>query len=237
MPLRSHDKDGSYGATTSSSPGIALPSVTVRTTKATAMIASGVDTEALLAPTSDQGAKLAPWWSFANQRTRSLLMGQLLSVLIAVTGACSTELAQAFSFAAPAMQNCPNYISLVALYSMIRAAKCGREYPAAAELRLSGRQGERVEISDGGGGNGGGGGGDDAPIGDEKSVARSSEQAAGQTPWWRFFLLACIDVEANVLLVWAYQYTSITSVMLLDCFTIPSVMILSCVFLKARYTR
>ena len=228
MPLREHIKDSSYGATATSSLGVALPSIAVRTTKATAMTATGVDTEALLTPAADQGAKLAPWWSLANQRTRSLLMGQLLSVLIAVTGACSTELAQAFSFAAPAMQNCPNYISLVALYSMIRAARCGLEHPAAAELRQSGRQGERFEVR---------GGGADAPTGDGKVVASSSEQAVGQTPWWRFFLLACIDVEANVLLVWAYQYTSITSVMLLDCFTIPSVMILSCVFLKARYTR
>lgn len=55
-----------------------------------------------------------------------------------------------------------------------------------------------------------------------------------QLPWWRYALLALCDVEANYFVVKAYEYTSITSVMLIDCFTIPCVMILSCVFLKAK---
>lgn len=33
----------------------------------------------------------------------------------------------------------------------------------------------------------------------------------------------------------AYQYTSLTSVMLLDCWTIPSVMFLTWMFLKTKY--
>ena len=33
----------------------------------------------------------------------------------------------------------------------------------------------------------------------------------------------------------AYQYTSITSVMLLDCWSIPSVMVLTCFFLSTKY--
>ena len=47
-------------------------------------------------------------------------------------------------------------------------------------------------------------------------------------------MLSIADVEANYFVVKAYSYTSITSVMLLDCFTIPCVMVLSCVFLKAK---
>lgn len=42
-----------------------------------------------------------------------------------------------------------------------------------------------------------------------------------------YLLLAFLDVEANFLVTKAYQYTSITSVTLLDCFTIPAVMVLS----------
>jgi solute carrier family 35 protein F1/2 len=56
-------------------------------------------------------------------------------------------------------------------------------------------------------------------------------------PWWRYALLAAADVEANFFIVKAYQYTTITSVMLLDCFTIPVVMLLSYRFLGTRYTR
>lgn len=33
----------------------------------------------------------------------------------------------------------------------------------------------------------------------------------------------------------AYQYTNITSVMLIDCFTIPCVVVFTLIFLKARY--
>jgi hypothetical protein len=65
-----------------------------------------------------------------------------------------------------------------------------------------------------------------------------------------FFLMAVADVEANFfgifdslrfffvtfLVVKSYQYTTITSVMLLDCFSIPCVMLLSRFFLKSKYS-
>jgi solute carrier family 35, member F1/2 len=44
-------------------------------------------------------------------------------------------------------------------------------------------------------------------------------------------------VEGNYFSVKAYQYTNITSVMLLDCFTIPCVMLLSKLFLHAKVRR
>ncbi|XP_004296721.1 PREDICTED: solute carrier family 35 member F1-like [Fragaria vesca subsp. vesca] len=53
--------------------------------------------------------------------------------------------------------------------------------------------------------------------------------------WYYYLLLGLIDVEANFLVVKAYQYTSITSVMLLDCWTIPSVMLLTWIFLNTKY--
>ncbi|GAA0175018.1 hypothetical protein LIER_28277 [Lithospermum erythrorhizon] len=54
--------------------------------------------------------------------------------------------------------------------------------------------------------------------------------------WYYYVLLGLIDVEANFLVVKAYQYTSITSVMLLDCWTIPCVIVLTWLFLKTKYT-
>lgn len=56
-------------------------------------------------------------------------------------------------------------------------------------------------------------------------------------PSWRYAIWALVDVEANALVVYAYQYTSIASVMLLDCFTIPCAMMLSRFALGARYTK
>jgi len=53
--------------------------------------------------------------------------------------------------------------------------------------------------------------------------------------WWKFALLALADVEGNFFVVTAYQYTDIASATLLDCFTIPVVLVLSALVLKARY--
>ena len=53
--------------------------------------------------------------------------------------------------------------------------------------------------------------------------------------WYKYLFIAIIDVEANYLIVLAYQYTTLTSVQLLDCFVIVVVMLLSCYFLGVRY--
>ncbi|OWM67396.1 hypothetical protein CDL15_Pgr019856 [Punica granatum] len=53
--------------------------------------------------------------------------------------------------------------------------------------------------------------------------------------WYYYIALGVVDVEANFLVVKAYQYTSITSVMLLDCWAIPSVMLLTWLFLSTKY--
>ncbi|XP_076915747.1 uncharacterized protein LOC143575201 [Bidens hawaiensis] len=53
--------------------------------------------------------------------------------------------------------------------------------------------------------------------------------------WYYYLLLGLVDVEANYLVVKAYQYTSLTSVMLLDCWSIPCVILLTWFFLKTSY--
>ncbi|XP_022089851.1 solute carrier family 35 member F2-like [Acanthaster planci] len=53
--------------------------------------------------------------------------------------------------------------------------------------------------------------------------------------WWKYLLVALVDVEANYLVVKAYQYTTLTSVQLLDCITIPVVLLLSFVILRVSY--
>jgi solute carrier family 35 protein F1/2 len=59
--------------------------------------------------------------------------------------------------------------------------------------------------------------------------------ATVKSKWFIYFPLAFVDVEANYFVVKAYQFTSITSVMLLDCFTIPCVMAFTFFILKTRY--
>ncbi|NXL74257.1 S35F2 protein, partial [Leptocoma aspasia] len=53
--------------------------------------------------------------------------------------------------------------------------------------------------------------------------------------WWKYIIVGLADVEANYTIVKAYQYTTLTSVQLLDCFGIPVLMALSWFLLGARY--
>ncbi|XP_010524130.1 PREDICTED: solute carrier family 35 member F1-like [Tarenaya hassleriana] len=61
------------------------------------------------------------------------------------------------------------------------------------------------------------------------------QRPALKAKWYYYLLLALVDVEANFLVVKAYQYTSLTSVMLLDCWAIPCVLLLTWIFLKTKY--
>ncbi|ONK71265.1 uncharacterized protein A4U43_C04F6660 [Asparagus officinalis] len=60
--------------------------------------------------------------------------------------------------------------------------------------------------------------------------------SANPVPWYWYIILAIIDVQANYLFVKAYQYSSITSITLLDCWTIPWVIILTWFILKTHYS-
>lgn len=57
--------------------------------------------------------------------------------------------------------------------------------------------------------------------------------------FWRrghiYFILGFIDVEGNYFVVKSFQYTSLLSAMLLDCWSTPVCMILSYFFLKVKY--
>ncbi|KAL3536130.1 hypothetical protein ACH5RR_004591 [Cinchona calisaya] len=55
-------------------------------------------------------------------------------------------------------------------------------------------------------------------------------------PWYWYLLLGFVDVQGNYLVNKAYQYSSITSVTILDCWTIAWVIILTWIFLGTRYT-
>jgi solute carrier family 35 protein F1/2 len=52
-----------------------------------------------------------------------------------------------------------------------------------------------------------------------------------------YILAAILDVEASMLLLTAFQYTTVTSIVLLDSFAIPCTMVLSYFFMGAKYKR
>ncbi|XP_047095151.1 solute carrier family 35 member F2-like [Lolium rigidum] len=55
-------------------------------------------------------------------------------------------------------------------------------------------------------------------------------------PWYWYLVLAFVDVQGNYLVIKAYQYSSITSVTLLDCWTIVWVIVLTWYALGTRYS-
>uniref|UniRef100_A0A2P2KI91 Solute carrier family 35 member F1-like n=1 Tax=Rhizophora mucronata TaxID=61149 RepID=A0A2P2KI91_RHIMU len=57
-----------------------------------------------------------------------------------------------------------------------------------------------------------------------------------QIPWYWYVLLGFVDVQGNFLVNKAYQFSSITSVTLLDCFTIAWVIVFTWFFLGTSYS-
>ena len=52
--------------------------------------------------------------------------------------------------------------------------------------------------------------------------------------WW-YVMAAIIDLQANFLIIWSYSYTNMTSVAIIDSFSIPAVMLISFSLLRSRY--
>ncbi|XP_024987769.1 solute carrier family 35 member F1-like isoform X2 [Cynara cardunculus var. scolymus] len=57
-----------------------------------------------------------------------------------------------------------------------------------------------------------------------------------QISWYWYVLIAFVDVQGNYLVNKAYQFSSITSVTLLDCWTVVWVIILTWLFLGTKYS-
>ena len=56
-------------------------------------------------------------------------------------------------------------------------------------------------------------------------------------PWWQYAAIAFLDVEANFLVVLSFRYTSLTSVTLLDCWSIPVALALTRILSLAAYRK
>ena len=66
-------------------------------------------------------------------------------------------------------------------------------------------------------------------------LGRGEEQTEPSLRPWQWLLVAAADVEANYLLVLAFQCTDITSVSLLDAAVVPFTMVLSRSCFSRRY--
>ena len=55
-------------------------------------------------------------------------------------------------------------------------------------------------------------------------------------PYYIYFFMALLDVEANYVTILAYRYTTLTSITLFDALAIPAAMIISRIFLRRKYS-
>ncbi|EMS68083.1 hypothetical protein TRIUR3_35068 [Triticum urartu] len=136
----------------------------------------------------------------------ALALGQLISLLITSTGFSSSELARR-GINAPTSQSLLNYILLALVYGGILLYR--RQPLTDTSL---------VYL---------------IPI--VWTLDLWSQPLSLYTKWYYYLILGIIDVEANYIVVKSYQYTSLTSVMLLDCWSIPCVIVLTWIFLKTKY--
>jgi solute carrier family 35, member F1/2 len=176
------------------------------------------------------------WINNLSPMTKALVQGQWISVLIAGTGIFATILADKSSNF-PLLMNSCNYL-LLSTYLLRRFifSKSGTciswgEEKNASEFGTSTRFHDTAYISSSMDAVG-------LPSSEPENVlASSNEEDAKKDTYTLWYVVAAImDVEANFLVLLAYNYTTITSVMLLDCFTIPCAMVLSYLFLGCRYT-
>jgi hypothetical protein len=155
-----------------------------------------------------------------SPKTKALLQGQWISVLIAGTGIFATILSDTHpSTNFPLLMNSCNYI-LLSTYLLRRHLRGGPADATETDAEADTDADTDDRDTDTGGGT---------------EVDRMQASPPPQRNLWWYVLAAVLDVQANFLVLLAYNYTTITSVMLLDCFTIPCAMALSYIFLGCRY--
>ncbi|CBK19738.2 uncharacterized protein [Blastocystis hominis] len=57
-----------------------------------------------------------------------------------------------------------------------------------------------------------------------------------KTAWWKYLIVSIIDATANCLIVKAYEYTTILSIMLCDAMCIPATVVISLIFLHSKFS-
>ena len=123
-----------------------------------------------------------------------IAIAQTLSILISITSIISAFLSKE-GLSCPASQNFLCYLLLFLYHKLVHIKmNNGNEYDTRNEGVVDERVSEHVE--------------------NDAALDRKFNN-------WKFMLLALLDVEANFFIVLSFRYTSVTSVVLLNQFSIP----------------
>lgn len=139
---------------------------------------------------------------------KCICLGQLISLLLSAMAVLCQILVENYNCRIPTGQSFPTYLLLFLVYFPLFY---WRRSPDKEENRGGGRS---------------------------YSGGRTGQQPLSKVfkkRGLRYFFLAAVDVESNYLTHRALQYTTLTSVELLDCFSIPVILLVSCTVLGARY--
>lgn len=140
-------------------------------------------------------------------RIATVALGQVLALLIAVTAATSTALAHRLGQTFPTVQSGLVYLTIIAIYGT---------YHGVSSLFHRNENENGIDNED------------------EKHL---NEPPPPTEKWWKYAGLALLDVEANYFTVSAFRITSVTSVTLLDSWSIPMVLAFTTLFGLATYRR
>ena len=164
--------------------------------------------ESIASPTERRTSNA--WGCSELSHARRLLMlagGQVLSLLLVTTGACSALLVGR-GLKAPALAALCNYLMLAVFYNSLLYFRNDSTGQRRGLLALW-----------------------SSPVPDVRALETRDNMLVP-----KFLLFALADVEANYLIARAYQNAPMTNITLLDSLTIPTVVFLSAVFLGVRYS-
>jgi len=147
-----------------------------------------------------------------NEVLKVALLGQMIAISNACTGAASTTLKDACKINSPAVQSGCMYFILSTFIIFLP-----RKSVDESEIK----ERERKEENN-----------NDCHVG---SYLLPFTKIQLQAPWYFYTVLAFLDLQANYVTYFAYRYTSFTSIALLDSLSIPSVMLFSRCLLNRRY--
>eukprot|EP00890_Picochlorum_soloecismus_P005590 jgi/Picsp_1/6031/NSC_03385-R1_solute carrier family 35 member f1 len=147
-----------------------------------------------------------------------IAIAQILSILISITSIISAFLFKQ-GLSCPASQNFLCYLLLFLFHKC-----CSRHVQCLRNLDYCNEYDTRNESAA------------DEGVYEHAGNENSSSSKFNKFNKWKFMLLALLDVEANFLIVLSFRYTSVTSVVLLNQFSIPMAAILTWFAGLAKYS-
>ncbi len=178
-----------------------------------------------------------------------LLMGQALSFFLALSGAMASSLYYECNISMPTLQAGLIYlfmsVHMISLFKSKQSTPKNRAKKPNRFVRKIFGRGQKENENDRRDGDIDP---DDLALGKSISLDTTSFGPASasphslfgyiplKVPWWVYFIIAFLSVEATYCITLAYRYTSFMSASLLDNFNIFAAMIGSKFFLKRRYS-